>query len=136
MSGDWGSGRNTYGLLHWLLSGWKLIPRQVDLINFYLRKTGHVVAYGLMYVLWFRALRVQAGHGAWGASLRSLAACLIFSSLDEGRQWLYASRVGSIGDVYLDLSGSCLAALLTCAVWRPQPQAVSLSGPGEGLPPK
>ncbi len=137
MSGDWGSGKNTYGLLQWLLSGWKeLTPAQVKLINFYLRKTGHVVAYGFMYVLWFRALRMQAGYGPWGACLRALAACLLFSTSDEGRQWLYASRTGSIWDVYLDLSGSGLAALLTGAVWRPRPQGVSLSGPGEGLSPE
>ena len=137
MSGDWGSGKNTYGLLQWLLAGWKeLTPAQLKLINFYLRKTGHVVAYGLMYVLWFRAFRAQAGYGPWGACLRSLAACLFFASSDEGRQWFYPSRGGSIWDVYLDLCGSGLAALVTGAVWRPRRPGVPLSGAGAGPPPE
>ncbi len=135
LSGDWGAGKNTYGLLQWLLSGWKeLTPAQVKLINFYLRKTGHVLAYGLLYLLWFRAFRMQAGYGPWGGCLCSLAACLLFSSSDEGRQWYYSSRTGSIWDVYLDLSGSGLAALLTFAAWRPRPPAVSLYGTGAGQP--
>ncbi|MFA5112292.1 MAG: VanZ family protein [Desulfobaccales bacterium] len=136
MSGDFGAGKNTYGLLKWLLSGWELTQAQVNVINFYLRKTGHVVAYGLMYILWFRAFRKQVGYGPWGACFCALAACLLFSSLDEGRQWLNNSRVGSIWDVCLDLSGSSLAALLTFGAWRPRRPALSSSGPGERQAPE
>ncbi len=47
LSGDVGSDTNTRHLLQWLLS-WlvALKPAQIDLINFFLRKTGHVLAYG------------------------------------------------------------------------------------------
>jgi VanZ family protein len=96
------------------------------MINFYVRKTGHVLAYGLMYFLWFRAFRGQADYGLWPACLLSLGCCLVYSSMDEGRQWLYPSRTASIGDVILDMSGASLAALITAAVWRPRSPTLSI----------
>jgi len=133
MSGDWGSAKNTFGLLHWLLS-WvaELKPAEINKINFYLRKTGHVVSYGLMYFLWFRAFRGHAAYGPRHALIWSLGAVLLFSSMDEGRQWLYASRGASIRDVILDMSGAGLGALITAAVWKPRPPAPVIPGIAEG----
>jgi VanZ family protein len=120
MSGDLGSGKNTLGLLKWLFSWFvDLEPAQLNLINFYARKTGHVLAYGVMNILWFRAFRAQAHYGPWRACLWSLGFCLAFSSMDEGRQWFYASRGGNVQDVMLDMSGASLAALIAGAVWTP-----------------
>lgn len=127
MSGNLGSSQNTCGLLGWLTSWFvALTQAQLDTINFYMRKTGHAVAYGLMYFLWFRAFRAHAGYGPWRACLWALGFCLLFSCLDEGRQWFFPSRGASIRDVILDLSGSGLAALLTFALWAPRTGAVSL----------
>ncbi len=129
LSGDLGSGKNTLGILKWLLSGFvALEPAQLKMINFYVRKTGHVLAYGFMYFLWFRAFRRHASYGPWRACLWSLGFCLLFASLDEGRQWFYASRGASIGDVILDMSGASLAALITAAVWRPRYHTLTLAG--------
>jgi VanZ family protein len=139
MSGDVGSATNSRHLLQWLLS-WFVVPEPAQLIqiNFYFRKTGHVLAYSLMYFLWFRAFRGQADYGPWRACLWSLGCCLLFASMDECRQCLYASRSGSVRDVILDLSGSGLAALITAAVWslRAQPAALSEAAAGHSLEPE
>ena len=129
MSGDVGSAANTRHLLQWLLS-WlvALKPAQLNMINFYCRKTGHVMAYGCMYFLWFRAFRGHTGSGPWRACLWSLGCCLFFSSMDEGRQLFYPSRGASIRDVLLDLSGSSLAALITFAVWTPGSNPAAIAG--------
>ena len=129
LSGDAGSDTNTRHLLQWLLS-WlvDLEPAQIDLINFFLRKTGHVLAYGCMYFLWFRAFREHASYGSWRACFWSLGFCLLFSSIDEGRQWLYASRGASISDVILDMSGASLAALVTAAVCTPRRHVLTVPG--------
>ena len=128
MSGDLGSGNNSLGILKWLFSGFvALEPAQLNMINFYVRKTGHVLAYGLMYFFWFRAFRGHADCGPWRACLWSLGCCLFYSSMDEGRQWFYPSRTASIGDVILDMSGASLAALITAAVWRPRSPALGIS---------
>ena len=129
LSGDLGSGKNTLGILKWLFSWFvDLEPAQLKMINFYVRKTGHVLAYGFMYFLWFRAFREHASYGSWRACLWSLGFCLLFSSIDEGRQWFYASRGASISDVILDMSGAALAALVTAAVWRPRYHALTIAG--------
>jgi VanZ family protein len=128
LSGNVGSATNTGRIIHWLLSGFvTLQPAQINLINFSLRKTGHVLAYGLMYFLWFRAFRVHADYGPGRACLWSLGFCLLFSSLDEGRQWLFPSRTASLRDVLLDMSGASLAALVIAAVWRPPDPARSIA---------
>ncbi len=120
MSGDLGSGKNTLSILKRLLSWFvALEPAQLNLINFYVRKTGHAVAYGLMYFLWFRAFRGHADYGPWRACLWALGFCLFYASMDEVRQGFYCSRVGSVYDVILDMSGSGLGALITGAVWTP-----------------
>jgi VanZ family protein len=129
MAGDLGSGKNTLGILKWLLSGFvDLEPAQFYMINFYVRKTGHFLAYALMNLLWFRAFRAQAHYRPWRACLSSLGCCLFFASMDEGRQWFYASRGGSISDVILDMSGASLTALIAGAVWTPGSKTAAISG--------
>ena len=98
------------------------------MLNFYVRKTGHVLSYGLMYFLWFRAFRAQAHYGPWRACLWSLGFSLFLSSTDEGRQWFSSSRGGSIYDVILDMSGAGLAALIAAAVWPSGSQNAAISG--------
>jgi VanZ family protein len=128
LSGDLGSGKNTLGLLKWLFPWFvDLEPAQLKSINFYVRKTGHVLAYALMYSLWFRAFRAQAHYGLWRASLWSLGLCLFYASMDEGRQWYYTSRGGSIRDVMLDMSGASLAALIAGAAWTPGSKSAAIS---------
>ena len=129
LSGDVGSATNTRHLLQWLLSGLvALQPAQIDLINFCLRKTGHVLAYGCMYFLWFRAFRGHADYGPWRACLWALGFCLLYASADEGHQWFCDSRSGCVNDVLLDMSGAGLAALITGAVWTPGSKTAAISG--------
>ncbi len=129
MSGDIGSSQNTFGLLKWLLSRFvTLQPAQIDTVNFYLRKTGHATAYGLMYFLWFRAFRGHLGVGPGRSFLYALGLCLLVSMTDEGHQSLTNFRGGSGYDVLLDLSGASLVALITFAVWTPRPKAAVGSG--------
>jgi VanZ family protein len=133
LSGDLGSGKNTLGILKWLCSWFvDLEPAQFNTLNFYVRKTGHVLAYGLMYFLWFRAFRAQAHYGPGRACLWSLGFCLFYALMDEGRQWFYASRGASIYDVFLDMSAAGLAALIAGAVWTPGSQSPAISGIAEG----
>jgi VanZ family protein len=120
-------------LLHWLLA-WvvALNPAQLNVVNHYMRKSGHVLAYGLMYFLWFRAFRGHADYRPWRACLWSLGLCLLVSSMDEGRQSFYPARGSSPWDVLLDMTAAVLAALIIAAVWRPRPPAVALPRISEG----
>ncbi|MEJ2671872.1 MAG: VanZ family protein [Deltaproteobacteria bacterium] len=135
MSGDVASAKNTFGLIKWLLSWFAALhPAQIGKINFYLRKIGHATAYGLMYFLWFRALRAHLDLGRGWAFLCSLGLCLMVSVIDEGHQSFTRFRGGSSYDVLLDLGGAMLTALITFALWRPPPKGAALTetGPGPG----
>jgi VanZ family protein len=121
MSGDWGAGRQTLGLVQWLCS-WipSLSPAQIQVIHFYFRKTGHVLAYGILYLLWFRAFQGSFRYRPGISFLWALGLSLLLALLDEGHQSRLASRTGSIRDVALDLGGALLAAGLT-GIFRKRP---------------
>jgi VanZ family protein len=133
MSGDLASGKNTFNLLHWLLSGFvTLSPAQINKINFFLRKTGHITAYGLMSFLWFRAFRAHLGVSSGRAFLYALGLCLLVSATDEGHQSLTRFRGGSGYDVLLDMAAAGLAALITLALWRPRSDTAEGNAVGPG----
>ena len=128
MSGDVGSFQNTFSLLKGLLSWFvTLKPAQLNMVNFYFRKTGHATAYGLMYFLWFRAFRGHLGTGPGRAFVYALGLCLLVSVTDEGHQSFTKFRGGSGYDVLLDLFGASLAALISFAVWTPRPKVAAKS---------
>jgi VanZ family protein len=117
------------GLLRWLLS-WipSLSPGQIMVIHAYLRKVGHVLAYGFLYFLWFRAFQGNLYFSPKKSFLWALGLSLLVSLADEGHQGLYRTRSGSLTDVGLDFSAALLAALLTGIFWP----ARSRPGPAPG----
>jgi hypothetical protein len=76
--------------------------------HFGLRKVGHLVEFGVLAVLWYRAL---------APSPRAVTAAFVlaaaYGGLDELRQGLDPSRVPAVGDVAVD----ALGALLGLAAW-------------------
>jgi len=124
LSGNLGSSVHTLRLLQRLLS-WVpyLGPAQLEVLNVVLRKAGHVLGYGVLYFLWFRAFQGHRGYGRGQALLFSLALCVAVAAMDEGHQFLLSSRTGNIRDVALDLGGSALGAVLTLFLWSPRPGA-------------
>jgi VanZ family protein len=131
MSGDVASSQNTFSLLKWLLSWFvALKPAQINMVNLYLRKTGHALAYGLMSFLWFRAFRGHLGVSPGRGFLYALGLCLLVSATDEGHQSFTRFRGGSGYDVLLDMSSASLALLITCAVWTPRSKPAAGSEAG------
>ena len=83
-------------------------PALLDAAHFGLRKVGHLVEFGVLAVLWYRAL---------APSPRAVTAAFVlaaaYGGLDELRQGLDPSRVPAVGDVAVD----ALGALLGLAAW-------------------
>jgi hypothetical protein len=100
----------------------------LDAAHFGLRKAGHLVEFGVLAVLWYRAL---------APSPRAVAAALVlaaaYGGLDELRQGLDPSRVPAVGDVAVD----ALGALLGLAAWtepgRLRTGALRVAAWGAGL---
>jgi VanZ family protein len=120
LSGDLGASAHTLDLVKWLLS-WVpfLSPARIPAIHDLLRKGGHVLTYGPLYFLWFRAFQGHLGLGGKRAFLWSLGLCLMVAMMDEGHQSLVPSRTGSFRDVGLDLGGATLGAVITPLFWSP-----------------
>jgi VanZ family protein len=108
-------------LFPWLSDAQRVIVHGV------IRKTAHLVEYGILSVLWFRALR----RGAWGfgaSQALSLGAVAIYAVSDEWHQSFVLNRTGAAADVGFDIAGACIAQLgLRCWHWitgRPPPIGV------------
>ena len=83
-------------------------PVLLDAAHFGLRKVGHVVEFGVLAILWYRAL-APSPRAVAGAFVLAAA----YGGLDELRQGLDPSRVPAVGDVAVDAFG----ALLGLAAW-------------------
>ena len=104
----WDGGATTPLIEPWLraLLPWAA-PEQIAGAHWLLRKTGHVVEYAVLALLWRRAL---AGAGAPAPWRWPLALAALTAGLDEVHQATTPTREGRVGDVLLD-SGAAAAAL-------------------------
>ena len=80
-----------------------------DVLNFVVRKLAHVVEYGILGAL------------TWRADRRAAVVLLVAAAVavtDETMQSFSASRTGSVWDILFDLGGATLALLLLTRVGR------------------
>ncbi len=75
-----------------------------------LRKLAHAVEYGLLFLLWLRALR-WSGRAAWWAA----GIAILYAISDEFHQSFVEGRHGSPWDVAIDVAG---VAIATTAAYR------------------
>jgi VanZ family protein len=118
-SGDTLAFGRTAMIIAWFLGlfGVQLSLPTLLLINVIARKMVHVVTYGVLSLLVFRAVRGNEGHG-WHLRwvLWAVAITLAVASLDEFRQTFYPDRSGTLMDLLYDGAGAALAQLLVW--WR------------------
>lgn len=100
---------------HWLRDlvesvGYHLPPPVFATLHAILRKTGHLVAYGILSALWFRAVR-RDDPTPWLLrwAIGAVALTVLVAATDEWHQSLIASRTGAIQDVFIDSCGAILA---------------------------
>jgi VanZ family protein len=120
-STDFFSSRNTSSVLYTILT---YVFGHIDFDKFrvfhhYLRKTGHVVGYGMLGLLLLRGWRATFGYGRallWRTSLLSWLGTAFVASMDEWHQSYIPSRTGTWRDAVLD-SVAGLAFLLVAYFW-------------------
>jgi len=104
------------GRLQTLLQWLHIHIRQetTDMVNGFIRKSGHVVVYWILSLLWFRALRGVSKimdirmRWIWTA----LVICLCVASIDEYHQFHVLGRSGEWHDILLDMIGAGYAQWL------------------------
>jgi VanZ family protein len=112
-AGDLGASHNSRFIIPILQTLFPtLSPAQLNLIHFYVRKTGHFLAYALLLTTWVRPWKRHLGFSLGKSEILSLVIVLLVAILDEGRQSFSSSRDGSPWDVLLDMSGALTAALI------------------------
>ena len=119
-SGDAFSGRETQrsvaALLRWLFGD---IDRQtLRHANYLVRKSAHLLEYGILAGLAFRALRLSIDVSLGRVVALSLALVLAVAGADEFRQSMLPTRGGSLLDVALNLTGGMLGVGLIVAFHR------------------
>ena len=87
-------------------------PEQIAALHWLVRKAGHVTEYGILALLWSRALAAAGTSTPWR---RPLLLALLTAALDEAHQATTHTREGRVADVVLDV-GAAAAALLVATV--------------------
>ncbi len=114
------TGRVLYPLFHFLFG---LDRDRFAVWHFYIRKSGHVVGYGTLSILLFRAWRATLpapNHLRWTmrwANIAILGTALV-ASLDEWHQSFIPSRTGRWQDVVLDTCAGIAAQILILLWWK------------------
>lgn len=96
------------GLIFWLSSQPTLPSPSDDLLDFLLKKLGHVVAYGALALCYLRGLHTAGRPYVW-AFLLSLA----YAASDEVHQSMVPPRGASPTDVALDALAAAVVLLAT-----------------------
>ncbi len=118
ISGNAGSSAVTGSVLSWFLP--PLSP-EFEPVHFVIRKTIHVLAYGLLGALDFRAVRGPRAGWQMNWSVAAVVLAAIVASLDEYHQSFFPSRTGMPSDVVIDVCGAILAQL----IWKTIPLTCS-----------
>jgi VanZ like family len=106
-STDMFSSKNTGSMLYALLTRIFGPINLYDFLifHFYLRKTGHVIGYGMLALLLLRGWRATLGYSRdllMRASVLSWIGTAFVASMDEWHQSFIPSRTGTVHDVILD----------------------------------
>jgi VanZ family protein len=128
------TGRLLYPILHFLFG---LNPFQFLNWHFYLRKSGHVIGYAVMSILFFRAWRVTIavpGKPRWSIVWSRIAFFMtaLVASLDEWHQTFLSSRTGNARDILLDSTaalGAQVLLYLALKGWRKTTSALPKDQP-------
>ncbi len=92
--------------------GHPLTPAQFGAIHFLIRKGSHLIEYGVLGALLFRAFRAERGGWNTRWAMAAVAVAAAVGGLDEWHQLFVPSRTASVGDVLFDAASAALAQML------------------------
>ncbi len=81
-------------------------------LHFLLRKSAHLLEYGILSALWFRALRGDDRRWRISWAVTAILLTAAVASLDEWHQAYIPSRTSSPRDVLIDTTGATLAQII------------------------
>jgi VanZ family protein len=98
----------------------KEFPAYEGVWDFVVKKTGHLLEYGLLAILLQRGFAAQARGSrgssddlpAWAQTAATLALATLYGATDEFHQRFTPGRMGQAADVAIDFVGACLGLAL------------------------
>jgi VanZ family protein len=103
-------------LLRWLLPG--ASSATLELLHAAIRKGMHVFEFGILALLWYRALGWDGSGWQTRAALGAFLLAAGFATLDEIHQAFIASRTGTILDLGWDSAGAAAGLISRWAILR------------------
>ena len=92
--------------------GHPLPPSQFAALHFAVRKAGHLIEYGILGWLLFRAIRGDRSGFNIRWALAAVVIAALYAASDEWHQSFVPSRTPSAWDVLIDTTGATLAQVL------------------------
>lgn len=83
-----------------------------EILNFLMRKTAHLIEYGILAALIFRAIRGERPSWRLRWAVEAVVLATGVASIDEILQTFVPSRTGTWHDVVTDVAGAALAQIL------------------------
>ena len=110
LSGEAGSSGTTERLITPVFGD--VSPDRAFYINYSVRKAAHVVGYGILGGLNYRAIR--AGREGWslGWSIVAVVLAIFVAAIDELHQSTSSTRTGALADIGFDGCGAALAQVV------------------------
>jgi VanZ family protein len=91
-------------------SSFESIPAvEVYWLDFAIKKTAHMIEYGILWYLIFRALSKTSSISLKSAAYLSLFIIILYAATDEWHQTMVPGRHGKLRDVLIDTAGASLA---------------------------
>ena len=93
-------------------------PETLDLLHAVIRKGMHLLEFGVLALLWYRAL--SRSRTIWHGRMAVMALILVvsYAGLDEIHQLFVPGRTGTVMDVGWDSLGAAFALTVRHAIWR------------------
>ena len=106
--------------------------RALDWIHLGIRKTAHLVEYGILGLLLWRAIpehRPSPEVADWWRAGVALLVATFYGATDEFHQSFVPSRGPSVHDVMIDACGAAIALTVTCLANRGRPRRNAQAAP-------
>jgi VanZ family protein len=110
------TGRLLMPILHGLFPG--AAPVTLDLVHAGIRKGMHLVEFGILVLLWYRALGWRGTGWQARTAVTALILAMGFAGLDEVHQMFVPGRTGTMADIGWDSLGATLALAAGRLIWR------------------
>ena len=88
--------------------------------DFFIKKTGHMVVYGILFFLIYRALKNTTEKSFLTIAFTALIFTFLYAASDEYHQTFILGRTGTLRDIIIDSFGAGLAWL---GIWKWLPKA-------------